>query len=109
IPTITYSGRLRDFWKDAPFHKPDPTALQGFRSYLIEHTQLNGSMYKRLPVVDSRARIVWSPDLSLLRVLARKEIDRSQSEVQPGNTARHYKGPDGALVQQAHIRTKSFP
>jgi len=80
IPSITYSGRLRNFWKEAPSHKPDPAALQGFRSYLIEHTQLNGSMYKRLPVEGSSAGVVWSPALSLLSGLDRKKTGTNQRE-----------------------------
>jgi hypothetical protein len=74
---------LKSFWKEAPLHKPDPTALQGFRAYLIEHTQLNGSMYKRLPVEGSRAGVVWSPGLSLLNVLTTKKAEKSYRNMRP--------------------------
>ena len=83
IPNLTYSGRLRDFWRNAPFHKPNEKVLHGFRSYLIEHTQLNGSVYKRLPVDGSRAGIVWNPSLSLLNVLARRKTGPSYVGIRP--------------------------
>jgi hypothetical protein len=105
ISGITYPGRLRSFWKEAPLHKPDPTLLQGFRSYLIEHTQLNGSMYKRLPVEGSSAGVVWSPALSLLSVLTTKKAEKSHSDRQPENNVRPYKELDPASVRQQKIRT----
>ena len=105
IPNITYSGRLKDFWREAPFHKPDPTALQGFRSYLIEHTQLNGSVYKRLPIEGSRAGVVWNPALSLLNVLTRKKTGTSQRDMHPENAALPYKQLDATLARQASIHT----
>jgi len=108
IPDITYSGRLKNFWREAPLHKPDPTALQGFRAYLIEHTQLNGSMYKRLPVEGSRAGVVWSPALSLLNVVTRKKTRTRHSDLQPENTAQPYNELDASVVRPARIRTKFF-
>lgn len=83
IPNLTYSGRLKDFWREAPFHKPNPKTLQSFRSYLIEHTQLNGSVYKRLPVEDSRAGVVWNPSLSLLTVLTEKKTGVNHLHLHP--------------------------
>ena len=109
IPGITYPGRLKSFWKEAPLHKPDPTVLQGFRSYLIEHTQLNGSMYKRLPVKGSRAGVVWSPALSLLGVVTRKKTTSSHSDRQPGNDVRPYGELDAAVVRQLKKRTTFYP
>ena len=109
IPNITYSGRLKDFWREAPFHKPDPTALLGFRSYLIEHTQLNGNMYKRLPVEGSRVGVVWNPSLSLLNVSIRKKTGTSQRDMYPDNTARPYKQLDASLARQASTHTISPP
>ena len=105
IPNITYSGRLKDFWREAPFHKPNPTALLGFRLYLIEHTQLNGSVYKRLPIEGSRAGVMWNPSLSLLNVLTRKKTGTSQRDMYPENAALHYKQLDASLARQASIHT----
>jgi capsular polysaccharide export protein len=109
IASITYSGRLKNFWKEAPLHKPDPTALQSFRSYLIEHTQLNGSMYKRLPVAGSRTGVVWSPVLSLLNALTDKKSSTGQTEMYQENIVRPYKQLDASSSQQARIRTTFFP
>ena len=109
IPGITYSGRLKNFWKEAPLHKPDPTVFQNFRTYLIEHTQLNGSMYKRLPVVGSRAGVLWSPALSFLHALTRKNADTHHSDRQPEETAQLYKQLDSASVRPARIRTTFNP
>jgi capsular polysaccharide export protein len=109
IPTITYSGRLKDFWKEAPLHKPDSTALQGFRAYLIEHTQLNGSMYKRLPVDGSRAGVVWSPALSLLSVLTGKKTGTNHGDMRLDNNGRPYKELDAAVVRPPKIRTTFYP
>ena len=109
IPSITYSGRLKNFWREAPFHKPDQTALQSFRSYLIEHTQLNGSMYKRLPVKGSRTGVVWSPALSLLDTVTRKKTGVRQNALNPESAARPYKQLDASLAQQARVHTTFFP
>lgn len=59
IPNVTYSGFLSDFWSQAQSHKPNRQILQAFRSYLIERTQMNGSVYKRLSTQDSHTGVVW--------------------------------------------------
>ena len=59
ITRVTYPGFLRDFWRQAQSHKPNRKILQAFRSYLIEHTQMNGSVYKRLSRLDSHTGVVW--------------------------------------------------
>jgi hypothetical protein len=109
IPGITYSGRLKNFWKEAPLHKPDPAVFEGFRAYLIEHTQLNGSMYKRLPIEGSRAGVVWSPALSFLSALTSKNTDTRHSDRQLENNVRPYKELNAALVRQPKSRTTSYP
>ena len=107
IPNITYSGRLKDFWREAPFHKPNPTALQGFRSYLIERTQLNGSVHKRLPVEGSRAGVVWNPSLSLLNVLTGKKTGTSHRPAHPESAALPYKNLSASFAQYAAITQRS--
>jgi capsular polysaccharide export protein len=109
IPSVTYSGRLKSFWREAPFHKPDMTVLQGFRSCLIEHTQLNGSMYKRLPVEGSRAGIVWSPTLSLLDALTRRKTGPRHNDPTPESTAGPNKQVNVPLIQQAGSRRTFTP
>jgi hypothetical protein len=44
----------------------------GFRYFLIERTQLNGSVYRRLSTAAFRTGVVWSGTLSFLTVLARQ-------------------------------------
>lgn len=46
---LTFQGPLDNFWKLAESSKPDKALYEQLRSYLIEHTQLNGSFYKKLP------------------------------------------------------------
>jgi hypothetical protein len=62
-------------------------------------------MYKRLPVEDSRAGIVWSPALSLLSVLTAKKPGKSHGDMQTENNVRLYKELDAASVRQPKIRT----
>jgi capsular polysaccharide export protein len=59
ITNVAYSGFLSDFWSHAQSHKPNSQILQAFRSYLIERTQMNGSVYKRLAKRDSHTGVVW--------------------------------------------------
>lgn len=72
IPSLTFSGSLSEFWKAAPTVKPNQRVLKGFKSYLIESTQLNGNMYKRLSEPTARAGVVWSSALKLFNALANK-------------------------------------
>lgn len=60
IPGLTYSGLLSDFWAAAPKHKPNRKVVRGFHAYLIEHTQMNGSVYKRVSDGGSHTGIVWN-------------------------------------------------
>ena len=46
---LTFQGPLNQFWKLAVSAKPNKELYDRLRSYLIEHTQINGSFYKRLP------------------------------------------------------------
>lgn len=103
IPGLTYSRRLRDFWKEAQWHKPNPKALHGFRSYLMEHTQMNGSVYKRLPVKDSQAGIIWNPALSLLRVLGEQETDMTTTPIRTKGIPLSYKQRDLSLARYMAI------
>jgi len=46
LPGLTFQGSLNDFWGEAQSFRPDRQLLQRFRSYLIDHTQINGSFYR---------------------------------------------------------------
>ena len=72
IPSLTFSGLLSDFWKGAATAKPDRKVVKGFLYFLIERTQLNGSVYKRLSGAAAHAGVVWSNTLELFNVLANK-------------------------------------
>lgn len=57
---LTFGGLLADFWRNAQHAKPDRRLFECFHSYLIRYTQLNGSFYKRLPIVASAAGLRWA-------------------------------------------------
>ena len=57
---LSYQGALDDFWTGARDHPVDHELFLRFRNYLIEHTQLNGSFYRRLAIEGSDAGLVWA-------------------------------------------------
>jgi len=57
---LTFQGPLNKFWREAQHAKPNSRLLCSFRDYLVVHSQLNGSFYKRLPIVASAAGLRWS-------------------------------------------------
>lgn len=59
MPGLTFQGELDRFWTQAEAHPPNRELYLRFRNRLIADTQLNGSFYRRLPVPDSRAGLVW--------------------------------------------------
>ena len=63
LPGVSFSGLLSEFWAKAQDHKPNRRAIHGFHSYLIAHTQINGSVYKRLPMAGSYSGVVWKHPL----------------------------------------------
>ena len=56
---LAYQGSLNRFWREAQHAKPNVKLLQAFHDYLVCHSQLNGSFYKRLPLVASEAGLRW--------------------------------------------------
>ena len=61
IKGLTYTGSLSDFWKQASTFASNAKARCGFEWYLIEHTQLNGSVYKRLSMSKLQSGLIWNP------------------------------------------------
>ncbi len=53
IKGLTFQGLLDDFWQQSQLNKPDLSLFDEFQNYLMLHTQLNGSFYKRLPITAS--------------------------------------------------------
>jgi capsular polysaccharide export protein len=46
---LTFQGSLDKFWRAAPSSRPNRRLFENFRRYLVQHSQLNGNFYKRLP------------------------------------------------------------
>ncbi|HXV21384.1 MAG TPA: hypothetical protein VD811_10410, partial [Desulfuromonadales bacterium] len=46
---LTFQGPLDRFWRAALTSRPNRRLFENFRRYLVQHSQLNGSFYKRLP------------------------------------------------------------
>lgn len=74
MPGLTFQGSLDEFWQASHLAKPDSALLQRFNGYLVRHTQLNGSFYKRLPIVASVAGLRWT--LKIDNVVPLKQIDK---------------------------------
>jgi len=53
IKGLTFQGKLDDFWQRIRMAKPDRHLFKSFYNYLVQRTQLNGSFYRRLPIVAS--------------------------------------------------------
>lgn len=60
IQGLTFQGALDNFWRHAHLARPNPTLYRAFRSYLISHTQHQGSFYKRLPGVSYHSGVMWA-------------------------------------------------
>lgn len=56
---LTFHRPLNRFWREAQDDKPNLQLFQRFRNYLVFHSQLNGSFYKRLPTVASSTGLRW--------------------------------------------------
>jgi capsular polysaccharide export protein len=59
LPGLTFQGRLDDFWQNALQCIPNRILLGAFHGYLMQHTQLNGSFYKRLRGVTTASGLIW--------------------------------------------------
>lgn len=57
---LTFQGSLDDFWRQPQQNKPDRSLFEDFHNYLVLHTQLNGSFYKRLPIIVSATGLRWT-------------------------------------------------
>jgi len=56
---LTFQHSLGRFWREAQHAKPNARLLKYFYDYLVSYSQINGSFYKRLPIVASRAGLHW--------------------------------------------------
>ena len=60
IKGLTFQGPLSDFWNHAREAVPNAALYKAFRSYLISHTQHQGSFYKQLPDVSYKSGVLWA-------------------------------------------------
>ena len=60
IDGLTFQGSLDNFWKNALLAVPNAALYQAFKTYLITHTQHQGSFYKRLPSVFYQSGVMWT-------------------------------------------------
>lgn len=60
LDKLTYQGTLDQFWANAHLSLVNRELFERFRSYLIRHTQLNGSFYQRLAIRGSSAGMAWT-------------------------------------------------
>jgi capsular polysaccharide export protein len=56
---LTYQGPLDRFWCEAHRFPPNSKLYRSFSSYLIQKTQLNGSIYKRIPAMILATGMRW--------------------------------------------------
>lgn len=56
---LTYQGALYSFWKDSSKFKVNMELFEKFRNYVINTTQINGNLYKKLKVKNSYAGLIW--------------------------------------------------
>lgn len=74
---LTYQNSLGRFWREAQHAKPNAKLLRTFHDYLVCHSQLNGSFYKRLPIVASAAGLRWMIDGEPATEQPEKSAERS--------------------------------
>ncbi|OED35513.1 hypothetical protein AB833_30320 [Chromatiales bacterium (ex Bugula neritina AB1)] len=68
LPGLTYQGSLEDFWTDPG--SVDKGLFNKFRQYLVETTQVNGSVYTDLEGCDGEAGLKWSPAMFKAHIAA---------------------------------------
>ena len=56
---LTFQGTLNQFWRRAKHSHPNRKLLDRFVSYLVRHTQLNGSFYKRTASIGTATGLRW--------------------------------------------------
>ena len=91
IKGLTFQGSLNAFWGQARHAVPNAALYKAFRTYLIAHTQHQGSFYKQLPDVSFKSGVLWA-DHGLIASHHEVDGDRpthrtrgQQSEIGPGH------------------------
>jgi capsular polysaccharide export protein len=84
---LTFQGSLDDFWDNSQKGKPDKNLLQCFQGYLLQYTQLNGSLYKCLHGEKSATGFSWNAKHNLIDV---RRSPGWQSQNKADNAVRVY-------------------
>ncbi|MBU0620463.1 MAG: capsular biosynthesis protein [Gammaproteobacteria bacterium] len=82
---LTFHRPLSKFWREAQHAKPNERLLKHFHDYLVVHSQINGSFYKRLPVVASATGLRWNWESKPVETPVQSSAQRGDAAVQ----ARH--------------------
>ena len=61
IEHISVQESLDEFWNISETFKPDPIYVHQYLKYLSQHTQHNGSFYRRIPDCGQKTGVLWSP------------------------------------------------
>lgn len=61
---LTFQAGLDKFWQTATTAHVDADLLECYLNYLITHTQLNGSFYRRLNIPFSHSGLLWTSKTS---------------------------------------------
>lgn len=77
---LTFQGTLDDFWKNAQNSNPDSLLMHAFQGYLVKHTQLNGSFYKRLPRTPSATGLRWDITEYTGKYAAVSEVEKVETK-----------------------------
>ncbi len=60
IKGLTFQGPLAQFWRRANQSFPNTDLYERYIHYLVEHTQVNGSFYRRLPISLMATGLRWT-------------------------------------------------
>lgn len=60
IEHLSVQASLDEFWQIAETFKPDPIYVHQYLNYLSQHTQHNGSFYRKIPDCDQKTGVLWS-------------------------------------------------
>jgi capsular polysaccharide export protein len=79
---LTFTKHLDKFWREAQHAKPNRRLLKCFHDYLVEHSQLNGSFYKRLSIVASDTGVRWRVGPDTIEAASDPEVPVGATDTQ---------------------------
>lgn len=60
IPGLTYQGDVDNFWSEAAHVNVDGRLYNKFLNYIIQHTQMNGSFYRKIKKSNLNCGVDWN-------------------------------------------------